>query len=70
MELFTSIFTCLEGQLEGLLIGNLAMELATDANRQNIYCFVAGQDGGPSPRIGTQFMREGSGQPDLLVRNI
>ena len=27
------------------MIGNLAMELAADADRQTIYCFVAEQDG-------------------------
>ena len=42
-QLFTSVFADSEGQPEGLLIGNLALELATDADRRNIYCFVAEQ---------------------------
>ena len=40
-HLFTKVFSDSEGQTEGLLIGNLAYDLMTDTNAQDIYGFVA-----------------------------
>ena len=40
-QLFTKVFSDSEGQTEGLLIGNLAYDLMTDTNAQDIYGFVA-----------------------------
>ena len=40
-RLFTKVFSDSEGQTEGLLIGNLAYDLMTDTNAQDIYGFVA-----------------------------
>ena len=40
-RLFTKVFLDSEGQTEGLLIGNLAYDLMTDTNAQDIYGFVA-----------------------------
>ena len=40
-QLFTKVFSDSEGQTEGLLIGNLAYDLMTETNTQDIYGFVA-----------------------------
>lgn len=40
-QLFTKVFSDSEGQTEGLLIGNLAYDLMTETNAQDIYGFVA-----------------------------
>jgi putative acetyltransferase len=38
-RLFTSVFTSSEGEQEGLLIGNLASELASVTDNREIICF-------------------------------
>ncbi|MGD2117957.1 MAG: N-acetyltransferase [Chromatiales bacterium] len=40
-RLFTSVFTSSEGEQEGRLIGNLASELSSGIDNQNIICFGA-----------------------------
>lgn len=44
-SLFTKVFTDSEGQTEGLLIGNLASELITETDEQDLYGFVAVDNG-------------------------
>ena len=43
--LFTSVFSDSEGEAEGLLVGNLAWELLTETDRQDIYGFAAVEGG-------------------------
>jgi len=38
-SLFTSVFTASEGEKEGRLIGNLASELSSGTDNQEIVCF-------------------------------
>ncbi|MEZ5534838.1 MAG: N-acetyltransferase [Thiolinea sp.] len=38
-ELFTSVFTSSEGEMEGALIGNLSSELAANIDNEEIICF-------------------------------
>jgi len=40
-SLFTSVFTASEGEKEGRLIGNLASELSSGTDNQEIVCFTA-----------------------------
>jgi putative acetyltransferase len=40
-NLFTTVFSNSEGQSEGILIGNLAYELMTETDPQDLYGFVA-----------------------------
>ena len=40
-RLFTSVFSDSEGQSDGTLIGNLAYELVTETDEQDLYGFVA-----------------------------
>lgn len=40
-DLFTKVFTDSEGQAEGFLIGNLAHELMTETDKEDLYGFVA-----------------------------
>ena len=40
-RLFTSVFTASEGEKEGRLIGNLASELSSRADNQEIICIGA-----------------------------
>lgn len=41
VELFTEVFSDSEGPSEGALIGNLAYDLITSTDPEDLYCFVA-----------------------------
>jgi putative acetyltransferase len=43
-SLFTKVFSDSEGESEGILIGNLAYELITETNQEDLYGFVARED--------------------------
>ena len=43
-QLFTKEFSDAEGPSEGLLVGNLAYDLMTGTDPQDLYCFVATDD--------------------------
>lgn len=43
-QLFTKTFSDSEGPSEGLLVGNLAYDLMTRTDPQDLYCFVATED--------------------------
>jgi putative acetyltransferase len=43
-SLFTKVFSDSEGENEGILIGNLAYELLTETDKQDLYGFVATED--------------------------
>jgi putative acetyltransferase len=44
-QLFTQVFSNSEGQSEGLLVGNLAYDLMTGTNAQDLYGFIAVEHG-------------------------